>query len=361
MAESTDVLPEDDWPEAPWDATYHRDEGWWGWQGHGWTVPHAPPGGFPFVDFPLSRALYGPPGTAWVFTEADLLAGLVGLPGGVGRYALNRALRKFGVVFGSGPILGWRTPEDFTPQQEVTMRWTHVTIIGTVGTTEQVAHTFNFRTHPVADVDQDPAAIQTFAGQVRDAWVSFINNAAGNPNPRAYLASSLAYTEVRAAYLEQTAPASITTEPGKTGPRKVFHYPRPTYLVPTQYALFTPGSATGGGTTSDLPWEVAAGVTLTSGFRGARNRGRVFLGPLSQSAMAAGGLLSNGWNDIATQFGTRFVNALNTTTGQRLHVVSRAYATSVGVNGVSIGHVPDSQRRRRRSQPEAPFKAWQAS
>jgi hypothetical protein len=54
---------------------------------------------------------------------------------------------------------------------------------------------------------------------------------------------------------------------------------------------------------------------------------------------------------LATAF-QGFIHSLNLDPNWRVHVVSRAYATSVGVNGIRVGVVPDSQRRRRRSRPE---------
>lgn len=240
------------------------------------------------------------------------------------------------------------------------MRWIHVTIVGNLGATEQVAHTLNFRTNP-ADVDQDAAALTTFAGQVRDHFVAFLNTAPAQANIPVikWLSPDLVYKEVRAAYLEQTVPASVTTEQGKRGPRKVFHYPRPAYLVPTQYAQFAGNGVAGQGTDPALPYEVAMAITHTTGLRGPRNRGRVFLGGLTSGLIAPGGMFQAQWVEaIGNAWGVRMVNGLNTDTGNRLHVVSRAYASSVGVNGVSVGHVPDSQRRRRRSQLEAAKSVW---
>src|SRR5438094_1356427 len=132
------------WPEAPWDASYHHDEGWFGWQGDGWTVPRVPPGGFPFVDFPFPRDQYGPPGTVWLFSEADLFASFVGLPTGPTRSAVNFPLRKFGLVLGGSTLMRWRTPDpSIQPPPGDPMRWIHATIIGAIGSDETVAHTLN--------------------------------------------------------------------------------------------------------------------------------------------------------------------------------------------------------------------------
>jgi hypothetical protein len=103
---------------------------------------------------------------------------------------------------------------------------------------------------------------------------------------------------------------------------------------------------------------VALALTLTTGQRGARNRGRVYLGPLGQGVMGSNGLFDTAVQQVANKFGRLFVNALNAGTGNRLHVVSRSYGTSVGVNGVSVGLVPDSQRRRRNRVSEQATAQW---
>lgn len=240
------------------------------------------------------------------------------------------------------------------------MRWWHTTIVGTLGTTESVTHTFNWRTAPAPDVDQSEANGLVFAGQIRDAWAAFIGGTGATTDAGKILSSSLTYTEVTAAYLEQTVPATVTTHPGKRGPVKDFHPPRAAYLVPTQYAPFAAGAVKGTNATADLPWEVAAAVTLTTGARGPRNRGRVYLGPFGQNVMGAAGKFGPLTGQLATDLGELFVNAVNTASGNRLHIVSRAYDTSIGVNGTKFGSVPDSQRRRRKGQAEAPVVGWAA-
>lgn len=234
------------------------------------------------------------------------------------------------------------------------MRWAHATIIGALGSDEQVAHTLNFRTAPAPDVDQSPADMLTLGGQIRDAWVAFLNTALSTGTVRSALADQLTYTEVRTAYLEQDAPAGITTHTSrKTGrPVKDFHYPKPVYLVPTQYSSFTTaqGKCTGA---NPLPYEVAGAITMKTGLRGPRNNGRLFLGPFGSGILGSTGNFNTGMTSSIQSAFAAFVHTLNTTTGVRLHVVSRAYNTSVGVNAVTMGQVPDSQRRRRRSRQES--------
>lgn len=355
----TNVRAGDEWPEAPSDASYHDESNpidWLeGFRGHGWSVSAVPPGPFPFITPPYPRSLYGPPGTFWTFDEAALAAHYTNLPPGVTVTAVNLALRSLGVTVGAGSLLFWRTPEFVTEPTGVPMRWIHAEIIGKIGTVEQVAHTLSFRTNP-ADVDQDPAAIDTFLAQIGAAWTSFIHDTSV-VNVSEMLSGDLTYTEVRGAYLEQHGPATVTMVPGKTRQKKHFTYPRPDYLVPTQYWQFPQGAVKGTGGTQ-LPWEVACVLSLQTGLRGPRNRGRFYLGPLAPAAMSTDGMFSPAMQQVGRMFGEKFVSAINTTSGNRLHVVSRAYNTSVGVNGVAVGLVPDSQRRRRRSQQEASLGVW---
>lgn len=240
------------------------------------------------------------------------------------------------------------------------MRWWHVTIVGKVGTVEQVAHTFNYRTAPAVDVDQSPADGVTFAGQIGAAWTSFLNGDTGTV-PKSHLSRNLVYDHVRATYLEQANPAAINTRPGKRGPVKTFTPPRAGVLVPTQFWNFPVGTVGGAGGGMDCPWETALCMSLGTGVRGPRNRGRSYLGPLDLGIMSGGGVFIPDVVAMGERFGRLFINAVNVSSGNRLHIVSRSYATSIGVNSVLVGLVPDSQRRRRKSQPENAVTAWHAA
>jgi hypothetical protein len=233
----------------------------------------------------------------------------------------------------------------------MTFRYLRVTVAGKIGTVEEVAHVLNFRPLTNPDGDMTPAQIQSFADKVRDQWATFVNGG-GPPTVTSLLSSSLTYTEVRASYLEQGAAATVTTVPGRKGPRKVFHYPKAVYLQPTVYSQFATNAVRGSGSSGSMPWEVACALTLGTGLRGPRNRGRLYLGPLDQSCMGSQGLFSGNVDALAPAFANNFIKPLQVSSGQQLMVVSRAYATALAVTQVSVGHVPDSQRRRRRKQPE---------
>jgi hypothetical protein len=341
------------WPERP-DNAQDFDEFW--------LVKGLPPQPFPDDSYDYgSDPRFGPAGTRWSFpTERLIDRESVTGTSALTKAAIERLVKKLAIKLPPVGSMGWVTPLPEAPAADPVgepMRWIHATIIGAIGTDEQVAHTLNFRTKPAPDVDQSPANLLTFGAQIRDAWVEFLGHQVTQGKPiSSELASSLTYTEVRTAYVEQTQPATISTHQSrKTGrPVKDFAYPHAAYIVPTQYTPFADG-VKGTGIEPLLPYEVACAISLGTGLRGPRNRGRLYLGPFSSSMMQAGG---NGNFEPGKCAAIRdafaaFVTRLNTNTGNQLHIVSRAYATSVPVTTVKVGVVPDSQRRRRRSRPEA--------
>lgn len=341
------------WPEHPLTAVPVGDV---------WVVKGLPPSPYPFQqNGPFDHAKFGPSGTTWVFTSNDIVDGITHVPHTTDflALALKDLYAKLCQSRPSQQLFSWVVPADNGTSPDARsygMRWLHVTVNAKLGSTETMSHTLNFRTAPSPDADQDQAAVQTFANQVRDIWATWWGTAYGNSNQSmaSLVGSEVAYQDVTAAYLEQNAAATITTHTSrKTGhPVKDFTYPRPNYLVPTQYAPFaTP--VTGGNAQQQLPYEVACCVSLQTGVRGPRNRGRLYLGGLTAGWMDTNGLFKPAVADVVSSAVADLVHRLNTGTGARLHVVSRAYATSSGINGVTCGLVPDSQRRRRRSELES--------
>lgn len=224
------------------------------------------------------------------------------------------------------------------------MRFCRTVITGDIGLDEHVAHVFQWRTSGQPDQDQSVAQITTFASEVRDAWVDFLGaNPGGSGAIATYLSPELSYLDVRASYLEQTA--------GNTKPR---------YLVPTQYVPFVRNGTNNGASSSrSLPYEVAMCLSLNTNERGARNRGRSYLGPLASNVMGTVGQFDPAIAlHIATAFGQSFVAKLNLDSAFDLHVVSHKFATSIPVQGVRVGSTPDSQRRRRRGRAEQYAQAW---
>lgn len=340
-----------DWPERP---SFAQDfDEFWLCYGHlppePW--PDLPPG-------PVDHAVYGPEGTEWTYSATQYINRLTVLGAGQGaQAAVNVALRRLkGLTLPPFYTLGWRVPAEIvTPPVEVRMRWFHVTVHGKLGTNEEVAHTFNLRTQPAPDVDQSVANVQTLANQIRDKWAAMMGTLlpGGAVAFSSRLSTNLVYDEVRVAYLEQLV-AGVNPK-GVKDPAK-----RPAYIVPTQYAAFTPGAVKGtAAATSDLPWETALCLTLNSNVRGRSARGRSYLGGLSNAVMGSNGLFNaTEVNHMGQVFGEQFIAAVNASTGAQFQVVSRTHLQAAPIQGVRVGVVPDSQRRRRRNQPEAYTQQW---
>lgn len=327
------------WPEA--EAVGGRWGNLPGTSFDGWYVlGKLPPepflkGGFtPYREWP--RHIYGPPGTVWVFQTWQVVERLSEIDPRAGTAVLRRLLRKLGRV---GPIavpLFFPIPNTYGGVR-MPMRYINSTIIGKIGNDEQVAHTLRWRT-PTENADLDIAQVQGFANTLRDRWAAYLNAAgvAGAGNQiRAYLPTTLEYTEVRAAYIEQTTPDQV----------------KPPYLVRTQYAPIAPGAQKGTSPTP-LPYEVAAAISLNTNFRGPRFRGRLYLGPLGTNCLGNdGNFAQNVVNRLGAAFWTEVVVPVEAA-GWELHVVSRKYVTSARIIGCRMGIVPDSQRSRRRARPE---------
>lgn len=232
------------------------------------------------------------------------------------------------------------------------------TIHGKLGNVEEVAHVLHFRTQPAPDVDQSIPGLITLGGQLAGYWLDFLNQAItpyGQGAPvRDYLPKTLVYDEIRIAHL--------SIAPGV----------KPVYLIPTQYVPCPAGSS-GNGQAATLPYEVAMALSLGTQLRGPRHRGRVYLGPWTTSVMsgvvASGGTnqpaavavdgLFNGTEQAVGQaFGVKFVDQVRAHTGVVLNVLSQVGGESWPVTGVRTGAVPDSQRRRRRSQLESYHLSW---
>lgn len=320
---------------------------------------HLPPE--PWPDNPSTpeeyAALYGPPGTVWTYSANALINRLTVLGAGQGATALvNRYLSRIKELkLPPFYTLSWTNPgPDAAFVEEFSMRWVHATIHGKLGSTEEVAHTFNLRTQPAPDIDQSVANMVTLAGQLRDRWQLFLDSQipGGTNTVRSQLSADLVYDEVRCAYLEQTT-AGVNPK-GVRDPAK-----RPNYLVKTQYATFGVNAKGTLPVSTALPWEVALCLTLNSNERGRSYRGRTYLGGLTQSQMGNSGMFNAAQvQGIAANFGSIFVAGVNANTGCQFQVVSRTHLVASPVQGVRVGLVPDSQRRRRRNQPEGYVQSW---
>jgi hypothetical protein len=341
------------WPERPPGARWTRLSrptafGWYGF----WGVFGLPPEPWPRppAGGEWDRPTFGPPGTVWGPFSGSSVLQREGLVGESVPAKLLYLLRKLGVrtVDGSG---SWTVPEVFAypavPVNEedlpVPMHFVRTAIVGAIGTDEQLVHVLNWRHSTTENAPMDRAAVAAFGGVVRDKWQAFLNaTTTGSGTVKSLLGTQLTYTEVRSAYLVQPEEGAA-----------------PDWVVPTQVAAFNQATSKGTSPSQPLPYEVALALTHNTNFRGPRFRGRIYLGVLSKDLVGTDGqFLSPTVQQIAAAYGTAFVAGVAEATDYELHVCSLKYATSAPVIGVKAGHVPDSQRRRRKNRPENFVQAW---
>jgi len=82
--------------------------------------------------------------------------------------------------------------------------------------------------------------------------------------------------------------------------------------------------------------------------------------PFYTGAMANAGMFNATCETVGTAFGN-FVDGVKTETGLLPVVVSPRRQILNEVTSINVGHVPDSQRRRRKSQAEARTVVWSST
>jgi hypothetical protein len=220
------------------------------------------------------------------------------------------------------------------------------TVHAKYGTTEEAANVLHYRQASGWSWDPDTGVADALAlgAKLRDQWQAFLGSIAVAPSQTvssALLGIGLLYDEVRVAIVEYEG------YPKGTKPSK------PVYQTDTQYVPFTDGLHSGGGNPV-LPNEVALCLSLGTGVRGPAHRGRSYLGPLAQSAMGDNGVFDTTMiRKVAAAWADCMVSGMAAgTPSYELVVASHRLGTANAVTEVRVGEVPDSQRRRRRSQPE---------
>jgi len=187
--------------------------------------------------------------------------------------------------------------------------------------------------------DQDaPTPTQAFVDAVRDAWIPIWTS---NTGPYCY---AYHFTGVKAVLLEKN---------GKYGSNE------PVESFPTS-------TQAGGYPGAPLPPQCALVATLIGGSgKGLGGKGRMYLPGVSQGIDTTGHLSATVTQRIATDLAAFFntldsnINApghvINVSRGHKvdlLGVVSYDNARNVKVNGVRVGNVYDTQRRRRNALAE---------
>jgi hypothetical protein len=268
---------------------------------------------------------------------------------------IAQLLARFGAEF-TGPIAGFvgaagQWPVIYEEGKVDVMRWVASTIRGTLGGVEQFQFGMNWG-QPGADPDPDEAeclaAAEDLAGVVQSALAT---GHFGSNTMLGDFSSSVKFTEVGIVVKTQTTGTSADGTGGNL--EQAFD---------TQWFAYPVGAQpTGSGTPVSLPYEVATAVTLQTDHRGASGRGRLYLPPLHVNCMGAGGVYTTQVPDVCGKFVGEIFDEFGTSSGWEPVVVSRRRVQLHPITQVLVGVVPDSQRRRRRSQAEARVAAWSAS
>ena len=199
-------------------------------------------------------------------------------------------------------------------------------ITATIAGGEQMVHTFHWRIDPTTPPSTS-ATLQTLADKIRDRWIFFIGDSqSAAPSTYLMFASSTVYNTVDTYLLGPDGRAQDQAQ-----------------------AAFV-DTNTGGGTAA-MPTEVAVCATLLTGAPGRRARGRVYLGGLSQAALAGDGrVVAQGTQNLATGL-ARFFSEMDSDAsgvlGFNALVLSRVGGSVRVVTDVAVGDVFDVQRRRR--------------
>lgn len=178
------------------------------------------------------------------------------------------------------------------------------------------------------------APTQAFADAVKDAWTTFWSA------NQSHISSGYIFTGVKCALLQKNGDYDQSVEP-------VNSYP-------------VPGVAGGGGSLQ-LPPQISLVATLIGGSgKGLGGKGRMYLPGVYASIDGTGHIGSTECQSIATNLAT-FFNSIDASFDAPGHVVnvSRGHkslmgagARNVPVNGVRVGNVFDTQRRRRNALTE---------
>lgn len=222
------------------------------------------------------------------------------------------------------------------------MRWISTVFRGTLGGVEQFQHGINFGVpgnDPSLGESEAPAYAEALATRWQATMGVMFNSCADD----------VKYTEVGVVEKTQTDPTDSNGQGGNLE-----------QSYPTAFFGYATGSEPHGVTgAKSLPYEVSCAVTLQTDTRGPRGRGRLYLPPFATALVQGGGgkFSDVDLNAIGGALGD-FFEAHLLAEGHVPVVVSRRAIQLHEVTSIKMGHVPDSQRRRRRNVDEAPVVAW---
>lgn len=217
------------------------------------------------------------------------------------------------------------------------MRWIRTQLLGTLGGVDQFSVGLNYTDSTNGAPGVDATALQNVATVVAAAWDAWLTTDAG----AGLFPTDVLFTKIAASYLENTGGAKDTT------------------LLPSAYATLNGSSGRAGSSAAAcLPYEVSCCVTLESGYTGRGGKGRFYLPPWGVNAMGTNGKFSSGFTTGGQ---------MTALPGRLMHVAAGAWSASVvskthgqarHITRVTVGQVPDSQRRRRNQVPEPRAQIW---
>jgi hypothetical protein len=234
------------------------------------------------------------------------------------------------------------------------MRWLKTTVKGSLGAVEEFQFSVNMG-HPGDDPDPTQAEMHDIADSLAAKFVAAIGSAdalLGGPSRLSQYAPDVVFRQLGVAKL------TITDAPDVDGSGGNLHYEGTTEWV---FLNSTTGLAGTSGSKC-LPYEVACCVSFHTATPGARGRGRCYLPPLCVDTLNTNGgtFATNQVHAAANVFSDYFTAIVAGTDDIVPVVISQRGLFMTPIEQITVGIIPDSQRRRRWSQLEAPIVTWAA-
>jgi hypothetical protein len=234
------------------------------------------------------------------------------------------------------------------------MRWLKTTIKGTLGGVEEFQFSVNFG-KPGDDPDPTQAEMNDLAVSLGAKFAASLGTAdenLGGPSRLSLFMSDVVFRDCGVAKLQITDAPDVHGEGGNLA-----------YIGETEWVFLnsTTGLA-GSGSGKSLPYEVATAVSFHTEQRGPRGRGRCYLPPMTTTTLNTNGgtYATNQVTAAANIFAGWFTSVIAGADDLLPLVVSQRGLFLNPITEITVGIVPDSQRRRRWSQLEAPVSVWSA-
>lgn len=267
----------------------------------------------------------------------------------------EQLLLRFSSIF-TGPIASFASVVGHWPvifeqgQSEGTfMRWLKTTVRGTLGGVEEFQFGVNLG-NPGSDPDIDETEAMAMAERLCTYFGSAFVAAQSGVGTTTVWSPEVVFTEIGVTQCTQT---DATSSDGTGGNLE--------QDFATQYFAWTTGTRpTGASDYPALPYEVACAVSLHTDHRGPSGRGRLYLPAPSTAQVEAGGKFTVGAVNVMGDLIKRYFDSIRAGEDVTPVVVSRRRIILNDVTQITCGKIPDSQRRRRRNQDEAPVVIWTA-